>query len=365
MSIINVTKSFLPPIEEYNKYIEELWKSGWLTNNGPYVQELEAKLKEYLGVKHLIFLSNGTVAIQIALQALEIQGDVITTPFSYVATTSSLVWEKCKPVFADINSKTFCLDPLEVRKKINKNTKAILATHVFGNGCDVEAFDTISKEYNIPVIYDAAHAFGVKYKNQSILNFGDVSTLSFHATKLFHTIEGGALVTNDDALAHKMEYMRRFGHDGPSNFQGIGINGKNSEFHAAMGLCVFPYLNTIISKRKNIVDLYIKNLSQLGEKISFLEIKPNTEWNYAYFPIVFQSEKALLECSEELKKQDILVRRYFNPSLNTLSYIEDSQTMPISESIAERIICLPLYPELELLDVERICNTIIHSLQKK
>jgi dTDP-4-amino-4,6-dideoxygalactose transaminase len=234
--MIPVTKPFLPPIDEYKEYIDGIYQRQWLTNNGPLVNELELKLKEHLNVSHLLYLGNGTIAIQIAIKALELKGEIITTPFSYVATTSSIAWENCKPVFVDIDKDTLNIDPSKIEAAINANTSAILATHVYGNPCDIDAIQRIANKHNLKVIYDAAHCFGTKYKGKSVFEYGDVSTTSFHATKLFHTTEGGAVITTNPELLKKMSYLRNFGHDGPEKFECVGINGKNSEFHAAMGL---------------------------------------------------------------------------------------------------------------------------------
>ena len=248
--MIPVTKPFLPPIEEYQKYTEGIWQRNWLTNNGPLVNELELKLKDYLQVPHLLFLNNGTIAIQIAIKALQLKGDIITTPFSYVATTSSIVWEGCQPVFVDIDKHTFNIDASKIEAAITPNTSAILATHVYGNPCDIDAIAAIAKKHNLKVIYDAAHCFGTKYKGKSVFAYGDVCTTSFHATKLFHTVEGGAVFCNDADLLRKMAQLRNFGHDGPEHFNEVGINGKNSEFHAAMGLANLKYIQQIWIQEK-------------------------------------------------------------------------------------------------------------------
>jgi len=247
--MINVTQPYLPVYSEYEKYLKEIWQRNWLTNNGPCVQQLEKALKEFLGVKHLLFVNNGTIAIQIALKALAPAGEIITTPFSYVATTNSILWEGCRPVFADIKDSDFNIDPEKIIPLINERTTAILATHVYGNPCDTVAIEKIAEEHNLVVIYDAAHAFGTKYQAKALLSYGNVSTCSFHATKLFHTVEGGAIICNDDELADRMTLYRQFGHAGDDYFC-IGINGKNSEVHAAMGLCILPSIDEIIADRK-------------------------------------------------------------------------------------------------------------------
>lgn len=353
--MINVTKPYLPPMEEYTKYLEKIWASNQLTNNGPLVQELEAKLKDYLGVKHFFFVSNGTIALQIAIKALGLTGDIITTPFSYVATTSSIVWEGCNPIFVDIDKDTLCLDPDLIEEEITPDTTAILATHVYGYPCDVEAIAEIARRNNFKVIYDAAHAFGVRYKGNSILCYGDISTLSFHATKLFHTVEGGAVVTNDDELAHKINYMRNFGHKGQEEFWGLGINGKNSEFHAAMGLCVLPKVDELIAKRKEMAEAYDNLLAVKSfTKPTLLE---EVDYNYAYYPVIFNSETKLLYVQKALNEIDIYPRRYFYPSLNNLDFVI-SKSLPVSESIAQRVLCMPVYHQMSKDDLELIIDTI-------
>jgi dTDP-4-amino-4,6-dideoxygalactose transaminase len=352
---INVTKSFLPPIEEYSAYLAGVWKRAYLTNAGPLVLELEEKLRQELDVKHFFFVNNGTVALQIALKALELKGEILTTPFSYVATTSAIVWEGCTPVFVDIEKDSLCLDPALLEQHITPQTSAILATHVYGNPCDVEGIAEVAGRHGLPVIYDAAHAFGVKYKNKSLLKYGTVSTLSFHATKLFHTVEGGAIVTDDDALAHKISYMRNFGHNGPEAFWGVGVNGKNSEFHAAMGLAVLPYVSRIIERRKEISELYDKLLANSG--LIRPVLRAGTEYNYSYYPALFTSEAELLNVRARLIAAEITPRRYFYPSLSELPYANE-QRMVISEDTSRRVLCLPLYYELTNTEVERISALI-------
>ena len=362
--MINVTKSFLPPIENYTKLLEGVWGRAHLTNNGPLLMELEEKLKDYFAAKHFIFLNNGTSAIQLAIKGLGVTGQVITTPFSYVATTSSLVWENCEPVFADIDSKSLTLDPDQIEPLITEKTTAILATHVYGIPCDVERIEKIAKKHNLKVIYDAAHAFGVNYKGLPLVNYGDASTLSFHATKLFHTTEGGGLVTNDEAVAHRFSYMRNFGHKGQEDFWGVGINAKNSEFHAAMGLCVLPYVDAIIKKRKELSELYDKLL--IGQRLNINRplIPDGTDYNYSYYPIVLESESHLISVRDSLNAQYVYPRRYFYPSLSKLNYVKKYH-VPVSEETSCRVLCLPLYYELETDQVKRICSVISQVLRFK
>ena len=341
--MIPVTKPFLPAIEEYTKYLQDIWQRNWLTNNGPLVNELELKLKEYLDINHILFVTNGTIALQIALKTLNITKEVITTPFSYVATTSSIVWEGCQPVFVDIDPDTFNIDPSKIELAITKDSQAILATHCFGNPCNVEEIQKIAEKYNLKVIYDGAHCFGTKFQGKSIFEWGNISTVSFHATKLYHTIEGGAVFTNEPNLLKQMAFQRNFGHDGAEKFCGVGINGKNSEFHAAMGLCILEYASQILNKRKAqslFYDDLLKNLNVKKQKLLDKE-----GYNYAYYPIVFESELLALKSKAELEKNEIFPRRYFYPSLSGLDYIK-SDKMTNSDDIAARILCLPLYMEL-------------------
>jgi dTDP-4-amino-4,6-dideoxygalactose transaminase len=322
------------------------------------VNELEEKIKECLGIKNFYFLNNGTIAIQIAIKALELKGEIITTPFSYVATTSSIVWENAIPVFVDIDPSRFSIDASKIEAAITKKTSAILATHVYGIPCDVDSIGAIAKKHQLKVIYDAAHAFGVKYKNTSLLNYGDISTLSFHATKLFHTVEGGGLSTADDLLAHRISYMRNFGHKGQEEFWGLGINGKNSEFHAAMGLSNLPYIGRILEDRKRSSELYDRLFSEMRVKIRRPVIPDQVQYNYAYYPVVFEREKDLLEVRDSLNAAYIYPRRYFFPALNTLPYIAKGGQLPVAESIASRVLCLPLYYDLSPDIIKQICSII-------
>ncbi len=353
--MIPVTKSFLPPIEEYSDIVGRAFKAEWLTNRGQLVLELESKLKSHLNVSNILVTNNGTIPLQIALKLLGNRGEIITTPFSYVATTAAIVWENCTPVFVDINPNNLTIDASKIEAEITSKTTCILATHVFGNPCDIDEIQRIAAKHNLKVIYDAAHCFGVQYKGKSIFEYGDISTCSFHATKLFHTGEGGAVFCKDSELFHKIYYSHNFGHNGPLEFHGLGINGKISELHAAMGLAVFPHLNEIISQRKNITELYDELLD--FSKIKKIELREGTNWNHSYYPIVFKSSEELLIILEKLNNQNIFPRRYFYPSLNTIAYAKGN-SMPISESIASRIICLPLYVGLKKDQIELISKII-------
>lgn len=355
MGRINVTKSFLPPKEEYLSYVNQIWESGYLTNQGPLLKEFEEKTKEYLGVENFHLVTNGTVALQIALKALDVNGgEIITTPFSFVATTSSILWENSKPVFVDIEPDTFCIDADKIEASITRETKAIMAVHVFGYPCDVEKIDEIAKKYDLKVIYDGAHAFGAEYKGKSLLSYGDITTCSFHATKLFHTIEGGALVVKDKAVNDKVELIKKFGYEG-EEYVLPGINAKASEFQAAMGLCNLNYVEEILEKRERISALYDQLLQG---KVKLPANGNNHKRNYIYYPVIFESEAKLLEVVAELNQRDIYPRRYFYPSLNQLPYLNQTESCVISEDIAKRILCLPLYHDLEEEVVSEICQVI-------
>lgn len=353
--MIPVTKPFLPPIADYTLLLENIWRRNWLTNNGPLVNELELKLKEYLNLDHLLYLNNGTIALQIAIKCLGLKKEIITTPFSFVATTSSIVWEGCIPVFVDIDPKTLNIDPNKIESAITKHTSAILATHCFGNPCDIESIETIANKRGLKVIYDGAHGFGTTYNGSSIFTYGDISTTSFHATKIFHTIEGGGVITKNPSLLKKMAYLRNFGHDGPEKFKGIGINGKNSEFHAAMGIVNFKYVKDIIYRRRAQSANYDEKLK--GLNVEKQTITKGTEYNYAYYPIIFSSEEKALASMNTLAINNIGSRRYFYPSLSELDYT--SGDTPISDSIATRILCLPLYHDLSEEEQDMIARILL------
>lgn len=357
--MIPITKPFLPPQEDYDYYLKGIWERQWLTNMGPLALELEEKLLKRLNTHNLLFVTNGTIALQMAIKALELSGEIITTPFSFIATTSSIVWEGCRPVFVDIDKNSLNIDPTKIESAITPKTTAILATHVFGNPCDVEAIQKIAEKHNLKVIYDGAHAFDVKFKGSSIFNWGDISTCSLHATKLYHSGEGGLIASQDPKIHKKLAFTRNFGFNGPVSFAELGINGKNSEFHAAMGLANFPYIDKILETRKRLSERYDENLKDFRGTFQVWE-KQATK-NYAYYPILIESESLLLACMDALKKEDVFVRRYFYPSLaNSTPYLE-SQNLPITDDIAHRILCLPLYYDLDIEQVDRICNILLNT----
>ncbi|MBP6431325.1 MAG: DegT/DnrJ/EryC1/StrS family aminotransferase, partial [Ferruginibacter sp.] len=318
--IIPVTKPFFAPINEYQQKIKKIWQNEWITNHGPLVLELEQKLKLFLNVKNLLFVSNGTIALQIAIKALNLKGQIITTPYTYVATTSSIVWEGCTPIFVDINPSTLNINVDLIEAAITPSTSAILATHIYGNPCDVEAIEKIAKKHHLKVIYDAAHAFGVKIKGKSIFEYGDISTTSFHATKLFHTAEGGAVFTKNKKLHNKMSLLRNFGHTSPTTFDGVGINGKNSELHAAIGLCNLKYAQKIMAKRKQQFLYYFKQLQ--GVQTLEQQIHNDCTYNFAYFPLVLATKSQKIKVLNILKKNNVIARQYYNPSLSTLNYVQ-------------------------------------------
>jgi dTDP-4-amino-4,6-dideoxygalactose transaminase len=355
--MIPVTKSFLPPIEEYMAQVQRAYENVWLTNRGELVIELEQKLTDYLDLKEskIICMSNGTIPLQIALKLLGKGGEIITTPFSYVATTAAIVWEKCTPVFVDIHPEYLTIDETLIEAAITEKTTCILATHVFGNPCNIEEIERIAKKHNLKVIYDAAHCFGVKYKGKSIFEYGDVSTCSFHATKLFHTGEGGAIFCKDKELFHQIYYSHNFGHNGPLDFFGLGINGKISELQAAMGLAVLPYFSNILETRHKIINKYLELLD--SKIIQKMKIRENTNWNYSYFPVLLENENTLIKVQQKMNEHNIFPRRYFYPSLHNLPYLE-KHSINISENISSRILCLPLYVGLETSAIDELCKIV-------
>lgn len=356
--MINVTKSYLGNKTKFLGYMDSIYASGWLTNHGPLVTELEERLRDYLGVRNIILTTNGTLALQIAYRALNLAGSAITTPFSFVATASSLQWEGIRPIFADIDKDSWNLDPQAIEAQIDSDTQAIVATHVFGNACDVEAISQVAQRHRLKVIYDGAHAFSVRHKNRSVLNWGDVSTLSFHATKLFHTIEGGAIVTDDDALAARIRLLCNFGIVDTDIIEGIGINAKLNEFAAAMGLCILDDMALILEQREEIARRYE---TQLGDHFDLQLQQPHSQRNHSYFPIALASEGQLLRCRTALNAKGINPRRYFYPSLDTLGYLQPQTPQMRSRALSRRVLCLPIYPGLP----RHVQNTVIQTLLRE
>jgi dTDP-4-amino-4,6-dideoxygalactose transaminase len=350
-----VTKTYLPSKKKYLRYINQVWNSHVLTNNGPLVIDLEERLKDYSGCQSVLACSNGTIVMQMALKALNITKEVITTPFSYVATTNAILWEGCKPVFVDINLTDFTIDADKIEAAITEDTQAILATHVYGYPCAVEKIEAIALKHNLKVIYDAANAFGTTYKGRSIFTFGDISTCSFHATKLFHTAEGGALFINDQSCYDQLFLYRSFGHI-YDNYFSVGINAKMSELHAAMGLCILDDIDKIISRRRKASLLYDR---YLNNKTNFKPAAASeTVYNYAYYPVLLKNEAELVLVKEKLESNDIFPRRYFYPSLNKLPFLPEYYPALLSEDIASRILCLPLSTYISKNEVKRISKII-------
>jgi len=358
-----VTRTYLPPVEEFLGHARRVWETNQLTNNGALVRQLEERFRDLLGVRHVILVANGTLALQIAVRGLGLEGEVVTSPFSYVASTSSLVWERCDPVFVDVDPDTLCMDPDLVERAITPRTSAILPVHVYGHPCDVVRIGEIAARHGLPVVYDAAHAFGVTYRGRPLAAHGDVSTLSFHATKLFHTAEGGALCLDDDDLAAALEPMRRFGHDGPEAFSGLGTNAKMSELHAAMGLAVLPRVGELIARQRGATRQYDAELEPLvaSGRIRRPRLPDGAEYNFSYYPVIFGSEDELLRVRATLNADGVFPRRYFCPSLNTLPYVR-RQEAPVAESVAARVLCLPLSHDLTPDDVARVAAGVRRAL---
>lgn len=360
--MIPVTKPYLPSREKLNEYIDGIYERNWLTNNGPLVQELTRRLEEYLGVENLLLVSNGTLALQVAYHALGINepvngrpAEAITTPFTFIATASSLKWDGIEPVFVDIDPETWCLAPGNIEAVITPNTRAIVPVHVFGNACDVEAIDAIAQKHNLKVIYDAAHAFGVKYKGESLLKNGDAATLSFHATKLFHTGEGGAIVFKHKEDLERAKRMINFGITGPETIEELGINAKMHELQAAMGLCVLDEMEKNLKARSVVWQQYEQ---ELDEVLQLQKKSQALDYNYAYFPVVFQSEKQSVKMAAILKDSGIGARRYFYPSLESVDCMGTHAVQPVSKDISSRILCLPLYASLSSEDIVKIVSLL-------
>lgn len=357
--MIPITKPFLPPKNEFHQHLDGIWKRRWLTNMGPLASELELRLKKHLKVDHLLLVTNGTIALQLSIKALDLKGEIITTPFSFVATTSSICWEGCTPVFVDIHPKSLNMDVSKIEESINEKTTAILATHVYGNPCDINEIEKIARKHNLKVIYDGAHAFGVTVNGASIFEHGDLSTCSLHATKLYHSIEGGLIITKNAEMLRKLAFMRNFGFNGPEAFEELGINGKNSEFHAAMGLANLKYIESIHSKRKELTERYNWMLRNVDGYIP--EWHANASKNYAYYPLIFASEELAVRCFHELKRKEIFARRYFYPSLaKSLPYLSQ-KIMPVTDDICRRVLCLPLYYDLSVEEVDLISRVILRT----
>lgn len=365
---IAVTKSVLPSFDEYTEEIRDLWETGWLTNNGAKHQQLERELVDYLGVEHVSLFTNGHLALEAAIEALGLTGEVITTPFTFASTSHALVRKGLTPVYGDVRADDFTLDATKLERLITTKTSAILPVHVYGNVCDVEAIEAIAKRHNLKVIYDAAHTFGVKVNGRGIGTFGDVSMFSFHATKVFHTIEGGALTYNDPALKARFDQLKNFGITGPETVQAPGGNAKMNEFQAAMGICNLRHVDETIARRKQVRELYDTLLSSI-DGIRILKPQPGVETNHSYYPIIFtESENRRDELHDSLAKEGIFTRKYFYPLVTDYAWQHNrfaSRRTPVAREIAERVLTLPLYPDLATEDVTRICTVIRERVMKR
>ncbi|MFC0876139.1 DegT/DnrJ/EryC1/StrS family aminotransferase [Saccharicrinis sp. FJH2] len=367
MEKILVTQPFLPPLEEVEPYLKQIWENKWLTNNGPFHKELEQKLADYMGVKHVALFSNGTLALLLALKALDIKGEVITTPYTFVATAHALLWNNLTPVFADVDPVYGNLDPVAVERAITDRTEAILPVHVYGNPCDVSGLQKLADKHNLKIIYDAAHAFGVKVNEKSIMQYGDLSVMSFHATKLFNTFEGGAIACHTDEMKNKIDHLKNFGFDGETTIIGTGINAKMNEFSAVMGLLQLNHFDDILCKRQTVAERYRKNLEGING-LRFMHEMSGVGHNNAYFPVFVGNNYPLDRDTlyQTLKDQNIYGRRYFYPLISWLDSYRDlpssnASNLPVAEKMAKQVICFPIYPDLNLDIVDLICDILNES----
>lgn len=361
---ILVTRSSMPSLEEYMEEIKPIFDSAWLTNMGPEHKTFEAKLETYLKVPNVSLFCNGHLSLFIAIKALRLSGEVITTPFSFASTTHAIADNGLTPVFCDIDPDTYTLDPDKIESLITRHTSAIIPVHVYGNVCNIEAIETIAKKHNLKVIYDAAHAFGVEVNGEGIGNFGDVSMFSFHATKVFNSIEGGCLTYQDENLKQLLYNLKNFGITSPESVEDIGTNAKMNEFQAAMGVCNLRHVDAEIEKRQKVVERYCEHLEGIpGIKLN--PTQPGVKTNYAYFPVVFDEKvfgKSRDQVADELSKENIFVRKYFYPLINDYECyrsIYSSKATPVAKVIADSVVTLPLFADLELEMVDEICRLIL------
>lgn len=360
MSRINVTKSQIPDRERFHAYVDRILDSGWFTNRGQLLRELELRLQAYLGVRNLVLVNNATLGLQVAYRALDLSGEVISTPFTFIASASSIVWEGLDVVFADIDGKSFNIGTDQIEKKITPRTSAIVPVHVFGNPCDVVAIDTLARERGLKVVYDAAHAFAVDYRGRSVLNWGDISIVSFHATKLFHTIEGGALIIENDEVCERVRKMINFGITGPESIECLGINAKMNEFQAAMGLCLLDDMQGAIERRGELVSLYD---TLLGDRVTRQRWLDGATRNHGYYPVLFEDEEAMKRVQSALNAENIYPRRYFFPSLDTLSFLSRGDPTPTSVDVASRVLCLPLYSDMTDAQCRHVAGVVVATLE--
>lgn len=358
---IHVTRSLVPPLADLIDRLKPAFDAARFTNDGPLVRELEEAVRQRLATPHGVAVANGTLAIQLACKALGLAGEIVTTPLSFVATSSSIDWMGLEPVFADVDPATLMLDPERCREKIGERTAAILATHLYGFPCDVDGLAAVAREHGIPLIYDASHAFGCEYRGRPLASYGDAATLSFHATKVFHTGEGGFVCARDAAVAERCRVQRNFGFDGIDSFQVTGINAKLSELHAALGLCVLPLFDEALAARRKRFEAYGEALAGVSDRLRLPRVPAELDYNYGYYPVVFPDEPSLLDAWRRLVEKDVFARRYFHPSLSRLPYLAGHAT-PEADALAPRILCLPLYDTLGLPDVERIAAVVVETL---
>ena len=362
---ITVTQPFLPPLEEYSPYLQQIWEKKHITNRGPFHEELEEKLCDYLGVKYISLFANGTIALLVAIKSLELKGEIITTPYSFVASSHAIMWNEINPIFIDIKSNICNLNPDLIENAITDNTSAILPVHVYGNPCETKKIKDIVTKHNLQIIYDAAHAFGVKVNGGSIMNFGDLSVLSFHATKVFNTCEGGAIVSHTAEMKKKIDDLKNFGFQDEITVEGIGINGKMNDLQAAMGLLQLKYIDSAIEKRKKITEIYREGLKEV-DGIRFLDEMDGVKHNYAYFPVFINEMEYGMsrdEVYEELNNHNIYCRRYFYPLISNFSVYKGlpsalAKNLPVAKQISREVICLPIYPDLDHGDVERVIEIL-------
>lgn len=362
--MIPITRAYLPDRKKVDEYLDSIYERAWLTNNGPLVQKLTERLSKYLNIEaeRVVLVANGSLALHLAYKLLDLKGDVITTPFSFVATSSTLAWEGLTPVFCDVDLETFNLSPELIDQRVTKNTSAIVPVHVFGNPCDIEEIEAVAKARSLAVIYDASHCFGTELNGKSVLEAGDISTISFHATKLFHSVEGGAMVFRDKGCADKARKMINFGISGPDQISCLGTNAKMSEFHAAVGLAVLDEIDHIRACRESIWNAYSEGLTGFVTMQKRLERSSN---NHAYFPVLLEDENQLLRVKSHLESASIFPRRYFFPSLDSLPFVESERPCLHSNDIASRILCLPIYPGLSIDMVKLIVEYVKMAIQKK
>lgn len=359
---INVTRSSMPPYKEYCEAIKDLWDSRWLTNSGSKHMELEKQLCKYLKTDNLSLFLNGHTALELALNALNLEGEVITTPYTFISTTQAVVRNNLTPVFCDIREDDYTIDADKIESLINEKTCAILPVHVYGSVCNYKKIDKIAKKYNLKVIYDAAHAFGIEIDGKGIGTLGDMSMFSFHATKVFHTVEGGGLAYSDNNLTPILKKLRKYGMRGPEEVTLVGTNAKMTEMHAAMGLCNLKHIDEEISKRKKAFDRYIERLNDV-QGLKLFKIREDVKHNYSYLPVVFDGYKySRDEVAEILAKNDIFTRKYFYPLTSEFEVFQNRfeiQSTPIAKSVSEKVLTLPLYADLSVDEVDKICDLIL------